>query len=131
MNEADLRNGLDTHLNAMPDRPPIAFENVDFDQDDDLYLSQSLLPAEDTPVGIEQGGTDILTGIYQIMINIKKDLGRGPYVAEIERIKAHFPRSGTIIFGGTRIIFVKIFASSALIDQNFFRVPVSIRYNAI
>lgn len=131
MKEADLRNGLGAHLDVMPDRPPIAFENVDLDQNDQTYLSQSILPAEDTPVGIEQGGTDMLTGIYQIMVNVKKDLGWGAYVAELERIKAHFPRSGSIIVGGTRITFVKIFASSAIIDSNFFRVPISIRYSAI
>lgn len=131
MNEADLRNGLDTHLNAMPDRPPIAFENNAFEQNDDLYLSQFLLPAEDQPVGIEEGGTDILTGIYQVNINARKNLGRGPYVAELERIKAHFPRSGSIVLNNTRITFIKIFASGPLIDENYLRIPVSIRYNAI
>ncbi len=134
MSESDLRNGLGAHLAAMPGVPPIDFENVGLDPSTELYLSQRIFPAEDVTVGIEEGGTDILAGIYQIMINVPKpptDSGWGTYAAEIESIKAHFPRSGSIVSGSTRITFLKIFASGPLVDENYFRVPVSIRYRAI
>ena len=65
------------------------------------------------------------------MINVPKDLGWQDYVIELEKIKSHFPRSGSITEGGTQIVFHKIFASPPLADENFFRVPVSIRYRAI
>ena len=131
MSETNLRSALDGHLAAMPGAPPIDWENVGFDQNDQVYLSQMILPAEDISVGMEQGGTDVLAGIYQVMISTPKNTGKNTYVAEIERIKSRFARSSVIEFSGTRVAIHKVFASSAIVDDNYFRVPVSIRYRGI
>ena len=132
MSETNLRSALDGHLAAMPGAPTIDWENVGFDQNDQVYLSQMILPAEDISVGMEQGGTDVLAGIYQVMINIPKtEAGKGGYVTELERIKSRFARSSVIEFSGTRVAIHKVFASPAIVDDNYFRVPVSIRYRGI
>ena len=129
--ETNLSSALDGHLAGMPSAPPIDWENVGFDQDNRVYLSQVQLPAEDISVGMEVGGTDILAGLYQIMINVPKNTGKNAHKQELERIKARFVRSSTITFDGTRVVIHKVFASPAIVDDNYFRVPVSIRYRAI
>lgn len=129
--ETELRTALDEHLASLPDAPPIDWANTGLDQGGQLYYSQNLLPAEDITVGVEVGGSDVLAGIYQITINTPKGTGKAAHVVELEKIKAWFVRSGSIIEGSTRVVISKIWASPALLDENFHRVPVSIRYRAV
>lgn len=129
--ETNLRSALDGHLAGMPGGTPIDWENVSFDQDNQVYLSQGIFPAEDIPVGMEQGGSDVLAGLYQIMINVPKNTGKNGHVSELEKIKARFPRSSVITCDGTRVVIHKVFSSNGIPDDNYFRVPVSIRYRAV
>jgi hypothetical protein len=128
--ETELRAALDRHLDTMPGRPVVDWDNVGLDQKPETYLSQVLHPAEDITVGIEVGGSDILAGIYQININAPKGGGKKPYLDELERIKAWFVRSSSLVEGGTRVVLHKIWAGAAMTDKTHYRVPVSIRYRA-
>lgn len=129
--ETELRTALDNHLDTMVGAPPIDWDNVGLGQDAQIFLSQNLLPAGDITVGVEQGGSDVLAGIYQIVINVPKGDGKARHVAELERIKARFARSSSIVSGSTRVVFHKVWANSALTDENYYRVPVSVRYRAV
>lgn len=129
--ETELRTALDKHLDGMPGRPEVDWDNVGLDQDQQTYLSQNLLPAEDITAGVEVGGSDVLAGLYQITINVPKGEGKAGHVAELERIKAHFVRSASIIEGSTRVVFHKIWANAAMTDKTHYRVPVSIRYRGV
>ncbi len=131
MSETELRTALDTHLKNMSGRPPVDWENVGFDQDKQIYLSQILIPAEDITVGMGSAGSNVLAGIYQITINIPKGKGKAGHVAELERIKARFPRSTSITSGSTRVAIHKVWANSAIQDDNYYRVPVSVRYRGL
>ena len=129
--ETELRTALDSHLDTMSGRPPVDWDNVGLDQSPDIYLSQNLLPAEGDTVGVEVGGSDVLAGLYQIVINVPKGSGKAGHVAELERIKAHFVRSSSLVEGSTRVVISKIWANSAIPDETHYRVPVSIRYRGI
>lgn len=129
--ESELRKALDSHLDSMPGRPPVAWENTPFDQTQELYYAQNLLPAEDVTVGRAQGDSDVLAGLYQITINVPKTSGKAGHVTELERIKSHFVRSASIVEGGTRVVISKIWANTAQEDDTHFRVPVSLRYRAM
>ena len=129
--ETELRAALDGHLAVMPGAPAIDWDNVGLDQDQQTYLSQNLLPAEDVAVGVEVGGSDVLAGIYQIIINVPKGTGKAGHVAELERIKAHFVRSSSLTEGSTRVVLHKIWANGAVTDDTHYRVPVSIRYRGV
>ena len=129
--ETELRTALDDHLDIMSGRPPVDWDNVGLDQSPDIYLSQNLLPAEGDTVGVEVGGSDVLAGLYQIVINVPKGSGKAGHVAELERIKAHFVRSSSLVEGSTRVVISKIWANSAIPDETHYRVPVSIRYRGL
>lgn len=131
MSETNLRAALDKHLATMPGALPIAWENKGLDQANIMYLSQFLLPAETLSVGVAQGDSDVLAGIYQVTVNVPKGGGKADYLAETEKVKARFPRSSILNYGGTRIVIHKVWSNGALEDANFYRVPISIRYRAI
>lgn len=129
--ETELRTALDEHLDNMPGRPPVDWDNVGLDQTPTIYLSQNLLPAEGDTVGRDVGGSDVLAGLYQIIISVPKGKGKAGHVAELERIKAHFVRSSSLIEGSTRVVLSKVWANSAIADETHYRVPVSIRYRGL
>ena len=129
--ETELRTALDNHLDNMPGRPPVDWDNVGLDQTPTIYLSQNLLPAEGDTVGVEVGGSDVLAGLYQIVINVPKGSGKAGHVEELERIKARFVRSSSLIEGSTRVVISKVWANGAIPDDTHYRVPVSIRYRGL
>ena len=131
MSEANLRAALDGQLNTIPNPLPIAWENTEYTQDGNAYLSQLLIPAETITVGVEQGGSDVLAGIYQVVINTPKHLGKAAYVLETEKVMAQFPRSSKWTSGGTRVVIQKVWSNSAQQDETYYKVPVSIRYRAM
>jgi len=131
MSETNLRGALDSHLQAMVGAPAIAWENVKFTQNNQVYLSQVLLPTENITVGVEATGSDVLAGIYQVTVNIPKGTGKNAFLVETEKVKAHFKRGTILNYDGTRIIIHKVWSSPAQQDQNFYRVPISIRYRSI
>lgn len=127
--EGGLLQALDTRLSTMVGVPPIDFENVGLEQNNQIYLSQMLFPAEDINLGIESTGSIILAGVYQVTVNVPKGTGRAAYTAEIDKIRARFNKV-QFVAGGTNVKTIKVWRNSALTDENFFRVPVSIRYRA-
>jgi len=131
MSQSNVSAALDKHLYEMPDRPEVAWEDTAFDQTDELYYEQTIFPVEPTSVGIESGGTDVLAGIYQIMINAPKGAGKSSYLVEVEKIKSRFTRSQVLTFDDTRVVLQKVWSNSAVPDATFYKIPVSIRYRGI
>tara|TARA_R110000764_G_C10963798_1_gene378512 strand:- start:116 stop:514 length:399 start_codon:yes stop_codon:yes gene_type:complete len=131
MSETNLRVTLDNHLYTMPDSPPVQWEGKLFKPSNTIYLSQSLIPAEAITVGQEAGGSDVLAGIYQVVINMPKDTDRNIWLVEFERVKARFVRNTTLIESGTRVVITKVWSSPLMTDGAYSAVPISIRYRAV
>lgn len=131
MSETNLRAALDGRLNSMPNKPRIVWENTRDKQTGGVYISQAYVTAEDIAVGIEQGGTDVLAGLMQLTVNAPKGGGKLAALTEVERIKARFPRGLRITQNGTAVVIHKVFSSPSLSDENYYRIPVSIRYRGI
>lgn len=132
MSETNLRAALDGRLESMAGGYEVDWENVGLDEAGQLYLSQSYLTAEPTPVGIEQGGSDVLAGLMQITVNVpKSQRGKKPFLTALENITAHFPRGLRIVESGTAVTIHRVFSSAGFTDGAYYRVPVSIRYRAV
>ena len=130
MLEADLLTALDSHLDTMSGRPPVNWANVKLDAAGPLYLTQMILPAEGM-VGMAASASEVFRGLYQITINAPKDEGKAAYVAEVDRIRAHFSHASEVVEGSLRVKFTKIMVSTSSTNENFFRVRVSVRYSAV
>ena len=131
MLESELRQALEVHLNGMAGVPPIDFENVGLGQDNRVYLSSMLFPAEDITVGMEQGGSDVFAGVYQVMVHVPKGTGRSIYTDEVNKVRVRFVRGTKIGAGTTTVIIHKVWTNSSLSDENYFKIPISIRYRAL
>jgi len=131
MSETNLRKALDIHLNNMSGAPAISWENKEFDQNNQIYLTQFLLPAETISPGISIGSSDVLAGLYQVTVNVPKGADKATYLAETEKVKARFFKGLRLIEGSTAIVIHKVWTNAALTDDNYYRVPISIRYRGL
>jgi len=131
MSETNLRAALDQHLNTMAGAPPIAWENRPFDPNDTIYLTAHLLPATPQSVGVESGGSDVAVGLYQITVNAKLGTGKAGYLPEVEKLVARFARSQTISYGDTTVALQLVYSSPAITGDNYFHIPVSVRYRGL
>jgi len=129
MSEYALRKTLDVYLNDMAGRPPIGFENVAHDSNDELHYLTSYLTAEAQTVGVEPTGSDVLLGILQVTVCVPKDAGPGQVTTEIDRIKARFARGVPIEQNGIRVNIIKVFSGPAFSSGGYWRTPGSIRYS--
>lgn len=131
MSETNLRTALDNHLYTMPSLPPVEWEGKYFKPENSIYLSQSLIPAETITVGQEAGGSDILAGIYQIIINTPKDTDRNVWLVELEKVKSRFVRNTILIEENTRVVITKVWSSPLITQGAYSSIPISIRYRAV
>ena len=131
MSETNLRAALDQHLSQMASAPPIAWENAPFTQDGQTYLVQNIMPAQTQTIGMEQGGSDLLAGVYQVAVYAPKGRGKGAALTEVERITSRFTRGLTVTFGDTVVSLQKVWTSPSISTETHYIIPVSIRYRAI
>lgn len=126
--EADLIRAIESRLATMPSAPPIAYENVGFDQNNETYYKVDFLPAKGL-TSIGSSSKYVINGIFQIMICVPKGTGSAIYTDELEKISARFEMS-EFTQGSTTITCSEVWRNSALPDDNYFKIPVSIRYRA-
>ena len=131
MSETNLRAALDNHLYTMAGLPDVDWLGKGLDQAGQVYYSVDVLPAEDITVGIEFGGSNVLVGLYQITINVPKGSGKAVYMAEIEKLKARFARSQSIVYSDTTAVIHNSYSSSAMSDESYLRIPFSVRYRGL
>lgn len=137
--ESELRQALEQHLAALPGLPPVAWENIDFEQDGAAFLKANYLPAESIAVGVEQGGSDVLAGIFQITVCAPKGDGWAQAAALVDTIRLHFQRGSVLTAGATRVALHKVWSNSPILStsgntgagDNYYRVPVSVRVRGL
>jgi hypothetical protein len=100
---------LSGHLKAMPDAPPIAYENVlDFKPppNKDIWLIENILPSGGEWASLGAGHTRY-TGIYQVTVSALHGQGSGAAENVADRIIQHFtgkpPSHCLVLAGGVRI----------------------------
>ena len=131
MSETNLRAAFDGHLFTMVDAPAIAWEGKDFEPANNIYLQPFLIPAETIAVGMEASGSDILAGIYQIIVNVPKNSDKSVWLGETAKVKDRFSRGTILNVGGTRVVLSKTWSSPSMTSDTYYSVPISIRYRAI
>jgi hypothetical protein len=91
---SDVHAALDSHLAALADLPPIAWENVLFDApaDGSAYLRVTFLPGQSSWASLGEGTATHERGVYQV--GVSAPFGAGSSEAEelADRVIAHFKR---------------------------------------
>jgi hypothetical protein len=122
----DISGAFDTHLAGMTSVPPIAWENIDFTPSAaTLYLRPTMIASPTEQASLGDNGKDITEGIYQVDVFIPDSVGRSVWP---DLIADRFKR-GTVLTQND--VSIRIRSASILIglkDENFYVVPVSIRW---
>lgn len=126
----DIRSALANRLNtlATAESYAISWENTKFNPDaEDTYIKQDMLFGETVQACVGDDGKDLTNGIYQL--SVYRPLGGGLTVIP-DKIADHFKR-GTVLTKNT--VSVRIVSASISVgfsDENFYIIPVSIRWQA-
>jgi hypothetical protein len=82
-----------------------ALENVPFDPaGKELYFAFHYLPAEASVATLGAGGTDLISGIVQIDINIKNGEGKGSSEQLIKTLRDYFTAGKRLLYNTVSVI---------------------------
>jgi hypothetical protein len=132
MSNKAISTALSTHLKAMTGLPPVAWENATFTPTNGtLYLRENTLFAGDIPIGIGFGDTVQKVGIYQVTVCAPLNGGKFPAFDMADKVLTHFAR-GTKLTKESTITLITIGSvAPAMVDGNWFVVPVSINWQSM
>lgn len=107
-----------------------AFENANFTPTAGvLYLEESFLPGETTPVGVASTSSDDFTGIYQITVLAPLDGTKGPGMTAAKQVAEHFPRGMRLTHTSGQVVTILRTSQGPTFKRNDrWAIPVSIRY---
>lgn len=126
----DQSAALDSHLNSMTGKPPIAWENYSYEPVlGTLYIRPTLIPGDVNQSTLGSSGQDMSVGIYQIDIFAESGKGKNQAVTMADTIANHFKR-GTDLTYNSRIIRIRGVSRQGGInnDDGWFQIPVEINY---
>lgn len=126
-----IRVALETHLSSMTPEVPTAWENTKFDpQVNVAFQKASLLPAE--PENPSFGDAfHRAQGIFQVQLNYPLLSGSAVALARAELVKTTFYRGLSLVSSGVTVVVSRTpEIAPALVDGEWYTIPVSIRYFA-
>lgn len=127
---SDIRQALETHLAALANHLPTAWENVPYTPAlNTAYQWVWLLPA---PSGNPMfGDVSEERGILQIQLYYPHARGSLAAQTEAQRIMDHFPRGLTLTQDGQRVLVHQWpYMSPGRIDNGWYVLTVSVPYSA-
>lgn len=131
MSHQAISAALSSHLAAMPDLPPVAWENAEFQPvDGESFLRESFLPGNGGILGMGDTGSNSFTGVYQISVFTKL----GDYKLDAQNlvtdIADHFRRGQRITHSGQSVTLERVDMAQGRKSGGWWFVPVSIRWRA-
>lgn len=130
----DTNAALNTQLNNMVGKPPIAYPNNGYDPvKGTLYIMPTNINGDYEQVTLGASGQDQVISIYQIGIFAPSGVGRGTSTAMAELIANQFKRGTYLTYGGVtlRITAVNPPKEGINDDQGWYYTFVEIVYKAI
>lgn len=126
-----IQSALNARMASMPNRPPTAWSNKNFDAPTELYIRANQLPREtDTPFLGDDSAQDY-GGIYQVTVMAPSGNYETEALAMADAICAHFPRGLELDAGGQVLRIRKTVVAPGFQDGTRWVVPVSVYYRGI
>lgn len=124
----DIQGALRSRLDTLPNKPPIAWENVNYNPSSNtLYLRATGLPADTVQACLGDDGLDFNVGLFQVDVFIPDGKGRTEWPDDIAD---HFKRGTVLTQNGVNVRITSVSIEAAAKDDNFYIVPVTIAYQA-
>lgn len=126
----DISAALDSHLNDMVGKPPIAWENLAYEPAiGTLYARPTLLPADVIQSTLGTNGTDSNIGIYQIDIFAEAGQGKNEAVVMADTIADHFKRGTDLTYNGRTVRIRSVSRQTAINNEDgWYQIPIEINY---
>ena len=124
-----IRKALNTRMNTIAGYT-IAWENVEQDPPEGVYLETMLLPAQPTQASYGVGGYNRHVGIFQVTVVGRAGDGVAETDTAVQAVIDLFPRGQVVMADGVNVIIESSGPGPGLKDGNRWRVPVSIYYRA-
>ena len=126
----DVRSSFDAALKAVADANgvKVAWENMEYANSDDLYLSQYFV-SFDTAVGsLGDSGLDESIGIYQINVHSKKDIGARPIDKLADEIADAFKIRSSLTHNGVTSRVTSVFRNPIQNDEGNIFIPIDVEF---
>ena len=126
----DISAALDTNLNAMVGKPPIAWENTSYEPVvGTLYARPTLIAGDVTQSTLGDSGTDMNLGIYQIDVFSEAGKGKNEAIVMADLIADQFKRGTNLVYNSRT---VRINSASRQVGINnadgWYQIIVEISY---
>lgn len=122
---------LDGRLAAFTPVMPTAWPNVAFTPGTTAYLKVDHLPAPSVRRSIGADGQNVYTGIYQVVVNYPPNQGPGLAESRADAVANWFPIGSTYTANGVTVRIAAVSCAPAKSEPDWYRVPVSITYEAV
>lgn len=129
----NIQQALDTILKTWADAVTIAvaWENLGDQTDiDEPHVASFLLPAETSINGVGDNDPSDFTGIYQVNVYVQKGDGTIDSRPLVDGLLSAFKKGTTSQVGAQRVRIVNSWRSSAIDNQAWYTIPVSVRYRS-
>ena len=126
----DISGALDTRLDNLVGKPPIAWENKGYEPvKGTLYARPSILPGETVQASLGDTGQDMTVGVYQVDIFAKAGKGKNEAVVMADLIANWFKR-GTVLTYNSRKVRIRNVSRKAGINNagGWFQIPIEIAF---
>lgn len=124
----DIQGALRSRLSTLPSLPPVAWENVDYEPESTtLYFRAVGLPSETIQACLGDEGKDEHLGIFQVDVFVPGGRGRTTWPDDIAD---HFKRGTVLTQNTVNVRITTVSVEAGIKEENFYRVPVSISYQA-
>lgn len=123
MNNYNINQALIAHLLTLTGLPLVVYENTP-SSDADKFLTVSDIPVDD--VYFDFCNTSDKTGIFQIDVYVRRDVGSKEAIELSDKISNHFK---FIDLDG--VIITKSVIEAAITTDRYYRKPISIYYRNI
>lgn len=124
-----LRGTMDSHLAGMPGVPPIAPQNVAFQQPVNTpYLKTTLVPTSTRPAIIGPNPQLRYDGIYSILICTPEGVGSGSAYDLADDILERFAASSDITFDGINVSINYTEVHKSYFEAPWYCTPVNVAW---
>lgn len=128
----DILDGLEAQLLTMANLPTnIVWENDTFTPTiGTTFMRVSTLPVEPVQTSLGTAGLNTQTGTFALDLFFQKGVGRAIQNTLVSEIVGHFSRGTTITQNSVVIRMEKVSPLPAIEEDNWFHVPVHVKYIA-
>jgi len=126
----DISAALESHLNDMVGKPPVAWENFEYEPEiGTLYIRPTLIAGDVNQASLGDAGQDMNIGIYQIDVFSKAGQGKKEALEMADTIADQFKRGTDLTYNGRNVRIRSVSRQAAINNADgWYQIILEISY---